>query len=40
MFRFGIDWQTAGDKLVPVEIFDEGGVKVFTAHITMNVKLA
>ncbi len=36
----GIDWQTAGDKLVPVEIFDEGGVKVFTAHITMNVKLA
>ena len=35
-----IDWQTAGDKIVPVEIFDAGGVKVFTAHITMNVKLA
>ena len=34
-----IDWQTSGDKVVPVEIFDEGGVKVFTARITMNVKL-
>lgn len=34
-----IDWQTSGDKIVPVEIFDEGGVKVFTARITMNVKL-
>lgn len=35
-----IDWQSAGDKVVPVDIFDEGGVKVFTARITMNVKLA
>ncbi|VVM55928.1 hypothetical protein PS645_01001 [Pseudomonas fluorescens] len=34
-----IDWETAGDKVVPVEIFDEGGVKVFTARITMNVKI-
>ncbi len=34
-----IDWQTGGDKVVPVDIFDEGGVKVFTARITMNVKL-
>lgn len=34
-----IDWQTSGDKVVPVEIFDEGGVKVFTARITMNVKV-
>ncbi|NVZ53716.1 DUF4442 domain-containing protein [Pseudomonas sp. B6002] len=36
----GIDWTTAGDKIVPVAIFDEGEVKVFTANITMNVKLA
>ncbi|POA54725.1 hotdog fold domain-containing protein [Pseudomonas sp. GW531-R1] len=36
----GIDWQTAGDKDVPVDIFDEAGVKVFTANITMNVKIA
>ena len=35
-----IDWQTAGDKIVPVEVFDADGIKVFTAHITMNVKLA
>ena len=35
-----IDWQTAGDKIVPVEVFDASGIKVFTAHITMNVKLA
>lgn len=34
-----IDWSSAGDKIVPVDIFDEGGVKVFTARITMNVKL-
>ncbi|MCP1456824.1 MULTISPECIES: hotdog fold domain-containing protein [Pseudomonas] len=34
-----IDWQTSGDKIVPVEIFDEAGVKVFTARITMNVKV-
>lgn len=35
-----IDWTSAGDKIVPVDVFDEGGVKVFTARITMNVKLA
>lgn len=34
-----IDWETAGDKIVPVDIFDEGGVRVFTARITMNVKM-
>lgn len=34
-----LDWQTSGDKVVPVEIFDEAGVKVFTARITMNVKI-
>ena len=34
-----IDWSTAGDKFVPVAIFDEAGVKVFTATITMNVKI-
>ncbi len=35
----GIDWQTAGEKIVPVEVFDENSVLVFTAAITMNVKL-
>lgn len=35
-----IDWGSSGDKVVPVEIFDEGGIKVFNAKITMNVKLA
>ncbi|MHC8407608.1 hotdog fold domain-containing protein [Pseudomonas sp. TMB3-21] len=34
-----IDWETAGDKVVQVDIFDEGEVKVFTARITMNVKI-
>ena len=34
-----IDWSTGGDKVVPVEIFDAEGIKVFTASITMNVKL-
>ena len=34
-----IDWTTAGDKHVPVDIFDEAGAKVFTANITMNVKI-
>ena len=34
-----VDWATAGDKIVPVDIFDEGDVKVFTAKITMGVKL-
>ena len=36
----GIDWATAGDKIVPVDIYDEGEVKVFTVKITMNVKIA
>lgn len=35
-----VDWGTAGDKIVPVEVLDEDGKKVFTAQITMNVKLA
>lgn len=35
----GVDWSTAGDKIVPVDIFDEGEVKVVTAKITMNVKI-
>lgn len=35
-----IDWNSEGDKLVPVEISDSEGKKVFTARITMNVKLA
>ncbi|UWF47272.1 DUF4442 domain-containing protein [Pseudomonas sp. N3-W] len=35
-----IDWKTAGDKIVAVDIFDESGTKVFTAKITMNVKIA
>ena len=34
-----IDWTSSGDKVVPVDIFDEGGLRVFTARITMNVKL-
>lgn len=33
-----IDWESPGDKIVPVDIFDDAGVKVFTARITMNVK--
>lgn len=35
-----IDWAIGGDKIVPVDIFDEGGIKVFTAKITMGVKVA
>jgi len=35
----GIDWETAGEKTVPVEVFDDDGQLVFTAEITMNVKL-
>lgn len=34
-----IDWTSSGDKSVPVSIFDEAGVTVFTARITMNVKI-
>lgn len=36
----GIDWSSAGDKVVPVDAFDADGKKVFTARITMDVKLA
>ena len=35
-----VDWTTEGDKIVPVDIHDTEGKKVFTAQITMNVKLA
>lgn len=35
-----VDWATEGDKVVPVDISDADGKKVFTAQITMNVKLA
>ncbi|MCJ8170594.1 hotdog fold domain-containing protein [Atopomonas sediminilitoris] len=35
-----IDWLSAGDKVVPVTITDTAGVAVFSARITMNVKLA
>ncbi|OAN11285.1 DUF4442 domain-containing protein [Photobacterium jeanii] len=35
-----IDWQTEGDKLVPVEVTDTEGNLVFTAEITMNVRTA
>lgn len=35
-----VDWLTEGDKIVPVDIHDAEGKKVFTARITMNVKLS
>lgn len=35
-----VDWTTGGDKIVPVDILDVEGRKVFTARITMNVKLS
>ena len=35
----GVDWQSEGDKIVTVDIHDTEGKKVFTARITMNVKL-
>ncbi len=35
-----VDFSVAGDIIVPVAAYDENGVKVFTAHITMNVKPA
>ncbi|VVN46589.1 hypothetical protein PS619_05826 [Pseudomonas fluorescens] len=35
----GVDWQSEGDKIVTVEIHDTEGKHVFTARITMNVKL-
>ncbi len=34
----GIDWTQAGDQVVPVDVFDTEGKKVFAARITMNVK--
>lgn len=33
-----VDWQSEGDKIVPVEIADSEGQTVFTARITMNLK--
>jgi acyl-coenzyme A thioesterase PaaI-like protein len=33
-----IDWSQAGDQVVPVDVFDAEGKKVFAARITMNVK--
>ncbi|QXI17750.1 hotdog fold domain-containing protein [Pseudomonas hamedanensis] len=35
----GVDWHSDGDKIVTVDIHDSEGKKVFTARITMNVKL-
>ncbi|UVL92558.1 DUF4442 domain-containing protein [Pseudomonas siliginis] len=35
----GVDWQSDGDKVVNVDIHDTEGKKVFTARITMNVKI-
>ncbi|VVO54206.1 hypothetical protein PS865_00446 [Pseudomonas fluorescens] len=35
----GVDWQSDGDKVVNVDIHDAEGKKVFTARITMNVKI-
>ena len=35
----GIDWSSEGDKIVPVGVTDTDGKTVFTAQITMNVKL-
>jgi acyl-coenzyme A thioesterase PaaI-like protein len=36
----GIDWTQGGDQVVPVDVFDTAGQKVFSARITMNVKAA
>ncbi|QCU31470.1 DUF4442 domain-containing protein [Burkholderia pseudomallei] len=33
-----VDWQSEGDKIVPVEITDSEGQTVFTARVTMNLK--
>ncbi|AIO70952.1 hotdog fold domain-containing protein [Burkholderia oklahomensis] len=33
-----VDWQSEGDKIVPVEVTDAEGKTVFTARITMNIK--
>ena len=34
----GLDWQTEGDVVVPVEVIDDQQKLVFTADITMNLK--
>jgi acyl-coenzyme A thioesterase PaaI-like protein len=33
-----IEWSSLGEIVVPVDIFDTEDKKVFTAHITMNIK--
>ena len=33
-----VDWSSAGEKVVPVTVFDDSNQAVFTAEITMNVK--
>lgn len=33
-----VDFSVAGDIIIPVAAYDNDGVKVFTADITMNVK--
>lgn len=33
-----VDFSVEGDVVVPVAAYDEAGVKVFTADITMNIK--
>ncbi|MDB5980022.1 MAG: hypothetical protein JWQ69_1037 [Pseudomonas sp.] len=35
-----IDWTTTGDKVVTVDVFDAEDKKVFTARITMDVRLS
>lgn len=35
-----IDWATVGEIIVPVDIFDTEGTRVFAAQITMNIKEA
>ncbi|MEJ2763402.1 hotdog fold domain-containing protein [Photobacterium sp. MCCC 1A19761] len=35
-----INWETAGEKKVPVEVRDTKGTLVFQAEITMNVRLS
>lgn len=35
-----VEWDTEGDKKVPVEITDTAGNLVFRAEITMNIRLA
>ncbi len=35
-----VAWDEGGDQVVPVDVFDAQGTKVFAARITMNIKLA